>query len=117
VRQNGMTKTPALSPTIADGAPAAVEAPPLAPDGAPLCYVVDEEPIIRHFLSRVLHGSGVDTVEFPHGAAMRKAIESRPPALVFHSISLESARVCGYAREAPLSRRRAADERARRSRA
>jgi hypothetical protein len=55
-----MTETPAPSPTSADGAPVAVEAPPLAPDGAPLCYFVDEEPSIRHFLSLVLHGSGVD---------------------------------------------------------
>ena len=85
-----MTETPASSSTATDGAPA-VEAPPLAPDGGPLCYVVDEEPSIRHFLSLVLHGSGVDTVEFPDGATMRKAVETRPPALVFHNISLESA--------------------------
>ncbi len=85
-----MTETPAPSST-ATGGPQAVEAPPLAPDGAPLCYVVDEESSIRHFLSLVLHGSGVDTVEFPDGAAMRKAVESRPPALIFHNISLESA--------------------------
>jgi EAL domain-containing protein (putative c-di-GMP-specific phosphodiesterase class I) len=90
VRQNGMTETPARSSTAADGTPA-VEAPPLAPGGAPLCYVVDEEPSIRHFLSLVLHGSGVDTVEFPDGAAMRKTIGTRPPALIFHNISLESA--------------------------
>jgi len=86
-----MTETPAPSSATPDGAHAAVESPPLAPDGAPLCYVVDEEPSIRHFLSLVLHGSGVDTVEFPDGAAMRKAIETRAPALVFHNISLESA--------------------------
>jgi EAL domain-containing protein (putative c-di-GMP-specific phosphodiesterase class I) len=85
-----MTETPASSSTTTDGTPA-VEAPPLAPDGGPLCYVVDEEPSIRHFLSLVLHGSGVDTVEFPDGATMRKAVETRPPALVFHNISLESA--------------------------
>ena len=85
-----MTETPASSSTATDGTPA-VEAPPLAPDGGPLCYVVDEEPSIRHFLSLVLHGSGVDTVEFPDGASMRKAVEARPPALVFHNISLESA--------------------------
>ena len=85
-----MTETPAPSST-ATGGPQAVEAPPLAPDGAPICYVVDEESSIRHFLSLVLHGSGVDTVEFPDGAAMRKAVESRPPALIFHNISLESA--------------------------
>jgi len=85
-----MSETPAPSSTAADGAPA-VEAPPLAPDGAPLCYVVDEEPSIRHFLSLVLHGSGVDTVEFADGVSMRKAVEARPPALIFHNISLESA--------------------------
>src|SRR5512132_315791 len=86
-----MTETPASSPTSADGASVAAEAPPLAPGSAPLCYVVDEEPSIRHFLSLVLHGSGVDTVEFPDGAAMRKTIGTRPPALIFHNISLESA--------------------------
>ncbi len=85
-----MTETPTPSSTEAGG-PQTVEAPPLAPDGAPICYVVDEESSIRHFLSLVLHGSGVDTVEFPDGAAMRKAVESRPPALIFHNISLESA--------------------------
>jgi len=85
-----MSETPTPSSTAADGAPA-VEAPPLAPDGAPLCYVVDEEPSIRHFLSLVLHGAGLDAVEFADGASMRKAVESRPPALIFHNISLESA--------------------------
>jgi EAL domain-containing protein (putative c-di-GMP-specific phosphodiesterase class I) len=85
-----MTETSAPSSTETGG-PQAVEAPPLAPDGAPLCYVVDEESSIRHFLSLVLHGSGVDTVEFPDGAAMRKAVETRAPALIFHNISLESA--------------------------
>jgi EAL domain-containing protein (putative c-di-GMP-specific phosphodiesterase class I) len=84
-----MTETPAKSSTTAGDTPA-VDAPPLAPDGAPVCYVVDEEPSIRHFLSLILHGAGVDTVEFPDGGSMRKAVEARPPALVFHNISLES---------------------------
>ena len=84
-----MTESPAQSSTKAGDTPA-VEAPPLAPDGAPICYVVDEEPSIRHFLSLILHGAGVDTVEFPDGSSMRKAAEARPPALVFHNISLES---------------------------
>jgi EAL domain-containing protein (putative c-di-GMP-specific phosphodiesterase class I) len=86
-----MTGTPAQSSTGSNGVPA-VEAPPLAPDGGtPLCYVVDEEPSIRHFLSLVLHGSGVDTVEFADGSSMRKTVETRAPALIFHNISLESA--------------------------
>lgn len=80
-----------LSPhSAAEGVPE-VAAPPLATDGAPLCYVVDEEPSLRHFLSLVLHGSGIDTIEFADGAAMRKAISARKPDLVFHNISLDSA--------------------------
>src|SRR5215472_3042716 len=86
-----MTAIPAQSPAAPNSGQTTVESPPLAADGAPVCYVVDEESSIRHFLSLVLHGSGVDTVEFPDGAAMRKAIEARSPALVFHNISLESA--------------------------
>ena len=69
-----------------------VTAPPMAPaNAAPLCYVVDEEASIRHFLSLVLHGSGVDTMEFADGAAMRRALENRVPDLVFHNIPLDSA--------------------------
>ncbi len=85
-----MTKKsePPPQPTDAKAA-AAVEAPPLAPAGVPLCYVVDEEPSIRHFLSLVLHGAGVDAVECADGAALRTAIETRLPDLVFHDISLE----------------------------
>jgi EAL domain-containing protein (putative c-di-GMP-specific phosphodiesterase class I) len=80
---------PSRTPTTGEAIPA-VEAPPLAAKGAPLCFVVDEEDSIRHFLSLVLHGSGVDTLEFPDGAAMRKALDARAPELIFHNISLES---------------------------
>ena len=70
---------------------AVVEAPPLAPAQTPLCYVVDEEASIRHFLSLVLHGSGIDTMEFADGASFRTAIAKRVPVLIFHNISLDSA--------------------------
>ncbi len=90
-----MTETPATPPTEPTGAPEAVPAevaaPPLAPGGVPVCYLVDEESSIRHFLSLVLHGAGVDTKEFADGASLRKAIEKRVPDLVFINISLESA--------------------------
>jgi EAL domain-containing protein (putative c-di-GMP-specific phosphodiesterase class I)/CheY-like chemotaxis protein len=85
-----MTETPAPSPTEISGGQA-VAAPPLAPSGTPLCYVVDEDPSIRHFLSLVLHGSGVDTKEFADGGSMRSALESRAPDIVFQNISLDSA--------------------------
>ncbi len=87
-----MTETPAPPPPkTANSAAAEVASPPLAPGAAPLCYVVDDDGSIRHFLSLVLHGSGIDTMEFPDGAALRKAMKGRVPALVFHNISLESA--------------------------
>ena len=81
-----MAETPVAPPTEP-----AIAAPPLQPGLAPLCFVVDEEASIRHFLSLVLHGSGIDTVEFPDGAALRKAITTRVPVLLFHNISLDSA--------------------------
>jgi len=82
-----MTETPVPSPIAAEP----VASPPLAPSRAPLCYAVDEESSIRHFLSLILHGSGIDTVEFSTGAEMRAAIEQRMPDLVFHNIAIESA--------------------------
>jgi EAL domain-containing protein (putative c-di-GMP-specific phosphodiesterase class I) len=84
-----MAKKTESAPPSAAASPAVV-APPLAPGEVPLCYVIDEEPSIRHFLSLVLHGSGADTVEFADGDAMRKALDGRMPDLMFHNISLES---------------------------
>jgi EAL domain-containing protein (putative c-di-GMP-specific phosphodiesterase class I)/CheY-like chemotaxis protein len=55
----------------------------------PVCFVVDEEQSIRHFLSLILHGSGVDTEEFADGASFRKAMERRNPDLVFLNIGLD----------------------------
>ena len=85
-----MTKITVSPPKTAEPT---VAAPPLAPGTVPLCYVVDEEASIRHFLSLVLQGSGVDAIEFADGAALRRALatERRVPDLVFHNIPLESA--------------------------
>jgi EAL domain-containing protein (putative c-di-GMP-specific phosphodiesterase class I) len=58
--------------------------------GVPVCFVVDEESSIRHFLSLILHGSGIDTEEFGDGASFRKAMGRRSPDLVFLNIGLES---------------------------
>ena len=58
---------------------------------APLCFVVDTDASIRHFLSLVLHGSGIDTEELPDGQAVRPALTQRQPKLVFLNIALESA--------------------------
>ncbi len=87
-----MPVSPAKSPSVTAAKPAdVIEAPPLAPGAAPLCYVVDEDSSIRNFLSLVLHGSGIDTAEFPDGAAMRRSAETRLPDLIFHDVALNSA--------------------------
>ena len=65
------------------------DAPPLAP--APLCYVADDDGNIRQFLSLVLHGAGIDTLEFPEGTDLRQAVTRRTPDIVFVNISLDSA--------------------------
>ncbi|MGH6768200.1 MAG: EAL domain-containing response regulator [Xanthobacteraceae bacterium] len=55
----------------------------------PVCFVVDEEASIRHFLSLILHGSGLDTEEFADGGSFRKATERRSPDLIFLNIGLD----------------------------
>ena len=57
-----MGATPAQSASIA--APPDAEAAS-AEARAPLCFVVDTDASIRHFLSLVLHGAGIDTQSFP----------------------------------------------------
>ncbi len=56
----------------------------------PLCFVVDEESSIRHFVSLIMQGSGIDTEEFADGTAVRAAIRTRMPDLVFFNVSLET---------------------------
>jgi EAL domain-containing protein (putative c-di-GMP-specific phosphodiesterase class I)/CheY-like chemotaxis protein len=56
----------------------------------PLCFVVDGDASIRHFLSLVLHGIGVDTEEFAHGKSVETALDKREPNLIFLNIALES---------------------------
>jgi EAL domain-containing protein (putative c-di-GMP-specific phosphodiesterase class I) len=60
------------------------------PQRTPLGFVVDEEQSIRHFLSLILQGSGVDTVEFPDGSALREARAPRSPDIIFLDVNLES---------------------------
>lgn len=53
--------------------------------------MVDEESSIRQFISLILHGLGIDTIELADGAALRAVRIPRPPDLIFHNISLDSA--------------------------
>jgi len=58
---------------------------------APLCFVVDGDASIRHFISLVLHGVGIDTEEFADGQGLPAALARRAPDLVFLDIEIESA--------------------------
>jgi EAL domain-containing protein (putative c-di-GMP-specific phosphodiesterase class I)/CheY-like chemotaxis protein len=57
----------------------------------PLCYVIDGDASIRHFLSLILHGAGIDTEEFADGQGLRQGLARRSPDLIFLDIPLESA--------------------------
>jgi EAL domain-containing protein (putative c-di-GMP-specific phosphodiesterase class I)/CheY-like chemotaxis protein len=79
-------------PTLAASGPAARPTMDTGPASrAPLCFVVDDDASIRHFLSLVLHGAGLDAEEFADGQAFRVALGQRAPDLVFLNIALESA--------------------------
>jgi EAL domain-containing protein (putative c-di-GMP-specific phosphodiesterase class I)/CheY-like chemotaxis protein len=78
----------AQSSTAAAAAPPITEAPATA--RAPLCFVIDADASVRHFLSLVLHGAGIDTEELADGHALRAALGRRIPNLVFLNIALES---------------------------
>ena len=56
---------------------------------ARLCFIVDEEPSVCHFLSLVLQGSGLDTQEFRDCHAFRTAMTRCTPDLVFLDIPLD----------------------------
>jgi EAL domain-containing protein (putative c-di-GMP-specific phosphodiesterase class I) len=69
----------------------ATAAAPAGGAHAPVCFVADDDPSIRHFLSLILHGAGIDTEEFADGQSFRTAVTQRPADVVFLNIALESA--------------------------
>ena len=88
------------SPAQPVDATASVEPPPqteASRGGArtPLCYVVDSDSSICHFLSLIMHGAGIDTEEFSDGSSLLAAMSRRTPDAVFLNIALESAEAIG----------------------
>jgi EAL domain-containing protein (putative c-di-GMP-specific phosphodiesterase class I)/CheY-like chemotaxis protein len=57
---------------------------------SPLAFIIDEESNIRQFVSLILQGSGVDTIEFNEGASFRETPITRAPDLVFLNVNLEA---------------------------
>jgi EAL domain-containing protein (putative c-di-GMP-specific phosphodiesterase class I)/CheY-like chemotaxis protein len=77
-------------PATAAGAPQRAGARP-ASGRAPLCFVIDSDASIRHFLSLIIHGAGLDTEEFADGQSLIAALGGRTPDAIFLNIPLESA--------------------------
>ena len=75
----------------ADGAAASsTSAPTGGPARTPLCFVIDEESSIRHFVSLILQGTGIDTREFAEGAAFRAARSDHAPDIIMLNVSLDA---------------------------
>ena len=85
-----MSAIPASSISAASGAKSAAEGQS-GDARVPLCCVVDADASIRHFLSLILHGAGIDTQEFADGNALLAALNRRTPDIVFLNVALESA--------------------------
>ena len=56
---------------------------------APLAFIIDSEGSIRQFISLILQGNSIDTMEFADGASFRKARSARPPDLIFLNVNTE----------------------------
>lgn len=56
----------------------------------PLCFVIDEEPRIRHFLSLILQGAGVDAVEYADCMSFRVERLGRRGDMIFLNVGLDT---------------------------
>ena len=83
-----MSAIPASSISAASGAKSTAEEQG-GDTRVPLGYVVDADASIRHFLSLILHGAGIDTQEFADGNALLAALNRRTPDIVFLNVALE----------------------------
>jgi EAL domain-containing protein (putative c-di-GMP-specific phosphodiesterase class I)/ActR/RegA family two-component response regulator len=66
---------------------AATETP--AACGAPICFIVEDEPGIRQVITYSLHDYGIATKEFDNAPAVLNALEHISPSLCFLDVSLE----------------------------
>ena len=60
-----------------------------AQGSAPLCFVVDDEPGICHFICATLDDLGVDAVSFRNVSQLFDGLRQRSPDLIFLDVSLE----------------------------
>src|SRR5437879_6095355 len=74
--------------SVAASIPARADAAAVERRGA-LAFIIDEEGSIRQFVSLILQGSGVDTIEFVDGASFRGTPIAQVPDIVFLNVNLE----------------------------
>jgi len=55
-----------------------------------LAYIIDDESSIRQFISLILQGNGIDTIEFIDGPSFRESTGTPMPELVFLNVNLEA---------------------------
>ena len=55
-----------------------------------LAYIIDDESSIRQFISLILQGNGIDTIEFIDGPSFRESIGAQTPDVVFLNVNLEA---------------------------
>ncbi|MBX9775163.1 MAG: EAL domain-containing response regulator [Xanthobacteraceae bacterium] len=67
--------------------------PAVGAASVPLCFILDEAPSTRSFLSLVMHGVGIETEELADPTGFRQALQRRAPDLVFLDVGLDSAEV------------------------
>ncbi len=82
---------PALGPSPALGTPPAVAAELSKGARTPLCFVIDSDASLRHFLSLILQGSGIDTEEFADSHTLRDVLVRRLPDIVFLDVGPDTA--------------------------
>jgi len=77
-----------------DSQPNVLTAPPapqpIRNSATPLCVIVDADKSFRQFISLILHGLGIETVEATDGKALLAIRLARPPNAIFFDVSLES---------------------------
>lgn len=52
----------------------------------PCCFVLDDDSSVRHFISLIMQGSGLDSEEFADSRAFHEAIARRKPNIVFVNV-------------------------------
>jgi len=82
--------TSTSAPTdMAAAAAAGIAAPSAVGRRPPLAVIIDTDNSIRQFISLMLHGNGVNALEFVSGSAFRKAQPARSPDLLFLDVNIE----------------------------